>query len=235
MAQQHLNTGSQANDNTGDPLRTAFIKTEDNFTNLYNIRGPSYLPNYTGSLIMTSSEGGDPIVLKLTGSLETTLTSSMSTASVKFNNGDSTQYGYIRKLTEGSEDASQSYPHIKLRGGTSTLTEEIYLVPNDTTGFVLFSKLFTSKAIRIGTTSAKAMDLFIKSQNNDNVFRVTNRIVGINILPSGLGTNSIGINGIIRAQNYFVFNVPQNSGDFQSTDSDTISGNGGTTQVVYIP
>ena len=115
------------------------------------------------------------------------------------------------------------------------LSEEIYLVPNDTTGFVLFSKLFTSKAIRIGTTSAKAMDLFIKSQNNDNVFRVTNRIVGINILPSGLGTNSIGINGTIRAQNYFVFNVPQNSGDFQSTDSDTIFGNGGTTQVVYIP
>ena len=42
-------------------------------------------------------------------------------------------------------------------------------------------------------------------------------------------------NGTIRAQNYFVFNVPQSGGDFQSTDSDTIFGNGGTTQVVYIP
>ena len=31
MAQQHINTGSDPNDFTGDPLRTAFKKTEDNF------------------------------------------------------------------------------------------------------------------------------------------------------------------------------------------------------------
>ena len=40
MAQQYINTGSEANDRTGDPIRNAFIKTNSNFTELY----PSPLP-----------------------------------------------------------------------------------------------------------------------------------------------------------------------------------------------
>lgn len=35
MAQQNINVGSAPNDGTGDPLRTAFQKTEANFTELY--------------------------------------------------------------------------------------------------------------------------------------------------------------------------------------------------------
>ena len=35
MAQQSINIGSAANDGTGDPLRTAFDKINDNFTELY--------------------------------------------------------------------------------------------------------------------------------------------------------------------------------------------------------
>ena len=36
MAQQTINIGTTANDGTGDPLRTAFDKINDNFTELYN-------------------------------------------------------------------------------------------------------------------------------------------------------------------------------------------------------
>ena len=36
MAQQTINIGTTANDGTGDPLRTAFDKVNDNFTELYN-------------------------------------------------------------------------------------------------------------------------------------------------------------------------------------------------------
>jgi hypothetical protein len=36
MAKQTINIGSAANDGTGDPLRTAFTKANDNFTELYN-------------------------------------------------------------------------------------------------------------------------------------------------------------------------------------------------------
>ena len=35
MAQQTINIGSSANDGTGDPLRTAFDKINDNFSELY--------------------------------------------------------------------------------------------------------------------------------------------------------------------------------------------------------
>lgn len=35
MARQNINIGTTANDRTGDPLRTAFIKTNANFTELY--------------------------------------------------------------------------------------------------------------------------------------------------------------------------------------------------------
>lgn len=44
MAKQVINTGAAANDGTGDPLRSAFTKSNDNFTELYdhltNINNP---------------------------------------------------------------------------------------------------------------------------------------------------------------------------------------------------
>lgn len=36
MAKQTINVGTVANDKTGDQLRTAFTKTNDNFTELYS-------------------------------------------------------------------------------------------------------------------------------------------------------------------------------------------------------
>jgi len=36
MARQIINIGSSANDGTGDPLRTCFDKTNDNFAELYS-------------------------------------------------------------------------------------------------------------------------------------------------------------------------------------------------------
>ena len=39
MAQQTINTGSEPNDGTGDPLRNAFTKANQNFTELYSGAG----------------------------------------------------------------------------------------------------------------------------------------------------------------------------------------------------
>lgn len=36
MAQQTINVGGSANDGTGDPLRNAFTKANENFTELYS-------------------------------------------------------------------------------------------------------------------------------------------------------------------------------------------------------
>jgi hypothetical protein len=37
MTQQVINVGTTANDGTGDALRDAFIKTNANFTEIYNV------------------------------------------------------------------------------------------------------------------------------------------------------------------------------------------------------
>ncbi len=42
MAQQIIGIGASANDGTGDPLRTAFDKVNDNFTEKYNEKGWAY-------------------------------------------------------------------------------------------------------------------------------------------------------------------------------------------------
>ena len=39
MSKQIINIGTTANDGTGDPLRTAFDKINDNFTELYDVHG----------------------------------------------------------------------------------------------------------------------------------------------------------------------------------------------------
>ena len=39
MAKQTIGIGSSANDGTGDAIRTAFDKSNDNFNELYNVTG----------------------------------------------------------------------------------------------------------------------------------------------------------------------------------------------------
>jgi hypothetical protein len=53
MAQQTINIGTVANDGTGDPLRTAFDKANDNFTELYGFGG-----DITGVTAGTGLSGG---------------------------------------------------------------------------------------------------------------------------------------------------------------------------------
>lgn len=66
MAKQTINVGTSANDGTGDPLRDAFIKTNDNFTELYNksvgihaviplVSGDSVVPTNNGTALTTSA------------------------------------------------------------------------------------------------------------------------------------------------------------------------------------
>lgn len=61
MSQQTVNIGSAANDGTGDPLRTAFDKINDNFNEIYDKLGGSGLSNITlsGSTITNTITNGD--------------------------------------------------------------------------------------------------------------------------------------------------------------------------------
>ena len=60
MAKQSISIGSSANDGTGDPLRTAFDKINDNFTELYDVTGAGTSNNVqisTNSIISTNVDG----------------------------------------------------------------------------------------------------------------------------------------------------------------------------------
>ena len=50
MVQQVIDVGNVANDGQGDPLRTAFEKTNSNFTELFNIGGVSGIANGTSNI-----------------------------------------------------------------------------------------------------------------------------------------------------------------------------------------
>jgi hypothetical protein len=64
MAQQTINIGSVANDGTGDPLRTAFDKVNDNFTELYNDDAGD-VNQVTGSGGITASPTTGDVVVSL--------------------------------------------------------------------------------------------------------------------------------------------------------------------------
>lgn len=60
MAIQNINIGSSANDGTGDPIRTAMDKINDNFTELYSVTGAGSGQNLSisaNSLISENSNG----------------------------------------------------------------------------------------------------------------------------------------------------------------------------------
>jgi hypothetical protein len=56
MARQEINVGATANDGTGDGIRTAYIKCNDNFQELYNTTiTPTELPNGTSNVSVADS------------------------------------------------------------------------------------------------------------------------------------------------------------------------------------
>ena len=88
MAQQSINIGSSANDGTGDPLRTAFDKINDNFSELYGsspfgkqvtISGNEIFANATNADLVLSGSGTGGVVASAIRINGTTISSDDST------------------------------------------------------------------------------------------------------------------------------------------------------------
>lgn len=69
MAQQTINIGVAANDNSGDPLRTAFDKCNDNFTEVY-----ADIATLQGSIVTASALMRTQLSESCTGSVGQTIT-----------------------------------------------------------------------------------------------------------------------------------------------------------------
>lgn len=57
MTQQIINVGSAPNDGLGDPIRTAFIKTNENFTELYASGGVTGIANGNSNVVIPTANG----------------------------------------------------------------------------------------------------------------------------------------------------------------------------------
>ena len=101
MAIQNINIGNIANDGTGDDIRVAFGKVNDNFEEL-DLRNPGSLTasnvGAVGEGVFAQKDGTDLQFKKLVGGTGTTLTSTNNTISI---DGSA-----IKQLTLGTDNGS---------------------------------------------------------------------------------------------------------------------------------
>lgn len=136
MAKQAINIGSSANDGAGDPLRTAFTKINENFTEVYTELGGSSLSNIsiTGNTIGTDDTNGNitlspngtgAIVVDTSKNLQ--FTTHTDNAVLKF---DASGNVVISSVVDDGTTVTMG--DIAINGTTSTLTtttNDINLVP----------------------------------------------------------------------------------------------------------
>jgi hypothetical protein len=96
MAKQTINIGSAANDGTGDPLRTAFDKINDNFTELYD--------NYGGTALPNIEIVGSTIENKVTNANITLTTNGTGTISLGADTSVTGNITYAGSLVSGATD-----------------------------------------------------------------------------------------------------------------------------------
>ena len=129
MTQQLINVGTDPNDGTGDPLRTAFEKANDNFTELYNGGGGGGGFNggtITNPLTITSNPAANQGALKLSGA-----PSDLPLSTGVLQVGDQLSFNDTNVIASITEDVD-SYAQIILQNKNSgNAASADYIVNND--------------------------------------------------------------------------------------------------------
>jgi hypothetical protein len=136
MARQNINIGSSANDGTGDPLRTAFDKINDNFIELYGTDGDSNTLagnlDINGHNIISSRSNEDIRILPAgTGGV---VASAVRIAGTTISSDDSTQITIAENVqTTGTLNVSGA----ATIGGAATLSTSLALASGATVTAIL--------------------------------------------------------------------------------------------------
>ena len=220
MAQQTINIGSSANDGTGDPLRTAFDKINDNFTELYGSTAEANdlvedsTPQLGGDLDVngrriTSARSNEDIVLLPNGTggvvasairIAGTTISSDDSSTININEGlvvDGTASISGASTLTGAVSASSTLAVT----GAATLSSTLAVTGATTlTGAVVVNNSVTA-------TSVTTNDIVSNGSNAD-----------ITIDPTGTGDINLTAGADV--------NLPANIGMTFGDDGEKIEGNG---------
>jgi len=135
MAKQTINIGTAANDGTGDPLRTAFTKTNANFTEIYNA---GLIPSQTGNNARYLSTDGAILswVVPFSGSYND-LTNKPTIPETNTNT-----HGGSAAIVVGQQNATRDNLTIKIVNNNNTLDVQYNYSNGDTLTFVLADASF---------------------------------------------------------------------------------------------
>lgn len=148
MTQQIIDVGSTANDGTGDPIRTAFIKTNDNFTELYNASTVSVTGNISGGNVsVTGSVLGGSVSVTGTVTAQTVSTTGLAVSGI-----ETVSPNYVTVSGTGSTTLSTTTStNVLLIGNTGyTLTVNMPTTPVDGQ-ITRFSVIGNTVTLAVGT------------------------------------------------------------------------------------
>ena len=122
MAKQTISIGTTANDGTGDPLRTAFTKANENFTEIYSITDSSAAAREAKSavtgLTVTSSGNSAYIIDQYSGNNPTVYVSGGETISFILNN--ITGHPFMIRASANGTNYNTGLTHVSTTGTVVT-------------------------------------------------------------------------------------------------------------------
>jgi len=203
MARQIINIGSSANDGTGDPLRTAFDKINDNFLELYGTDSDAStleanldVKNY---IITTSITNGD-ITLTPNGTGKVNL-GSVTINGTTFNSNDSSKI----TLAESVDITGNTYV-----AGTVTVASTLNTANINTTG----NFTITGNTVQTGNITQTG-NQSITGQLDVDAVNINGSTVSTNITNGNLNLSGNGTGNIVIASDI--------SGTFNTTQTGTIT------------
>ena len=117
MTKQTIDIGTGPNTGTGDPLRTAFTKLNENFTEIYNTTNSNYTSAVTG-LSVTNSGSSAYLIDQYSGNNPTVYVSGGETISFVLNN--LVGHPFMIRTESGGSSFNIGLTHISNTGTVST-------------------------------------------------------------------------------------------------------------------
>jgi hypothetical protein len=162
MAKQTINIGTSANDGTGDPLRTAFDKVNDNFTELYS--------DDAGDVDSVNAGTGISVD-QTTGAVTVTNSAPDQTVSLTDGTGISTSGTYPSfTITNSAPNAT----HTGDVTGSGTLT-----IANDVITYAKLGTEFTTSAALATNVDFDTAQVFTKTLTADTTLTFSNTQIGM--------------------------------------------------------